>query len=318
MAFQIGQYRYTGRNCVTNTPYRVDYETVSATASGTESESSFKDVVIIPNNGFTKGADYYLYLAIPQDMNYNLEFNIKLIKKENNANLVYQFLRNVSVNRGGTGENVYTVALYEKEDGSVAAMVPLDYEAGTVSIKDALYHDPTDSNKDGYTYYLGTGTTTYTPTNKVNSLSVIAAWRQDIGTNYGVFEIVFRPVEDGFTGLLLEMVRTPEDYDIQRTTSAGTIEYGRIVDIEKLKITLYKLNNLVQYMNKDSELSRIGVWSHSGLIMAINGEDIRIGPSGYYEEDVVPITSLGIVAPNNDYYNNFTVDYTYFVDTEEE
>ena len=114
MAFQIGQYRYTGRNCVTSTPYRVDYETVSATASDTESESSFKDVVIIPNNGFTKGLDYYLYLAIPQDMNYNLEFNIKLIKKENNANLVYQFLRNVSVNRGGTGENVYTVALYEK------------------------------------------------------------------------------------------------------------------------------------------------------------------------------------------------------------
>lgn len=122
--------------------------------------------------------------------------------------------------------------------------------------------------------------------------------------------MVFRPVEEGFTGILLEMVRTPEDYDIQRTTPDG-IEYGRKVDATKTKVTLYSLNNLVSNMFRGGTLERIGIWSHPGLTMAINGEEIKVGPSGFYECDVVPVKSVAIVAPDNDFTNNFTIDYTY-------
>lgn len=45
--------------------------------------------------------------------------------------------------------------------------------------------------------------------------------------------------------------------------------------------------------------------------MIINGEEIKIGPSGYYELDALPIESIGIVAPDNDFSNNFTIDYVY-------
>lgn len=320
MAYQIGQLRFSGKGCVTNLGYTPGYQAVSASVSESSAgNSSFQDVILTPNTGsFVRGKDYYVSLAIPQDMNYNLEFNIKLTKKEDNKTQVYQYLKNVTVNRGGTGANVYNVALYEKSNGSVAAMIPLTYRRGITTVKDSLYYEANDANGDGYEWYLGTGSTVYNGTNKVNNLAVVASWKQETGVNYGIFELVFRPVEDGFDNILLEMVRSPEDYDIQRTDSSGVTEYGRKVDITKMKVTLYEINNLVDSMNKGGTLTRVGVWSHTGLIMALNGEEIKVGPSGFYEQDVIEIESLGIVAPDNNWDYNWTIDYMYNIDEEEE
>lgn len=309
MSKSIGQYRYSGSGCVSSISYTPEYQSVSSTDDS--SGSNFQDLVIVPSTEFTKGSDYYVRIEIPQDMNYDLQFNVKLIKQKDNSNQVYQFLKNVSIVRGGTGENVYNVALYEKSDKSVAAMIPLLYQQGITTQKDKLYYDESDKDQDKHKYYLGTGSLNgYNYTDKVNFLSVVASWRQDTTTNYGVFEMVFRPIEEGFTGILLEMVRTPEDYDIQRTTPDG-VEYGRKVDVTKTKVTLYSLNNLVSNMFRGGTLERIGIWSHPGLTMAINGEEIKVGPSGFYECDVVPVKSVAIVAPDNDFTNNFTIDYTY-------
>ena len=89
----------------------------------------------------------------------------------------------------------------------------------------------------------------------------------------------------------------------------------RNVDISKVTNTkLYNLKNLVSSVHNGGSLTRIGVWGHPGLTLAIDGEEIHVGASGYYEEDVLPISSLGIVA--NDYLDNWTLDYSY--DTEEE
>ena len=104
------------------------------------------------------------------------------------------------------------------------------------------------------------------------------------------------------------MTRQSEDYNIQHTTQNGT-EYGRILDIDKTVCELYKVNNLVNSMNSNANLDRIGVWGHSGLMMAINGEEIKIGPSGFYELAEVPVSSLGVVA--RDFNDSFTVDYEF-------
>ena len=51
-------------------------------------------------------------------------------------------------------------------------------------------------------------------------------------------------------------------------------------------------------------------------MMAINGEEIKIGPSGFYELSEVPVSSLGVVA--RDFNDSFTVDYEFSnQDTEE-
>lgn len=304
MGYQVGQYRYNGSGCVNTVNSSVSYQQVTMGDSTVATSTSFQDVLITPDTAFVKDRDYYLSIAVPQDMNYEMTFNLKLIKKENNSTTVYQYLKNITVSRGGTGENVYTVALYEKSTGEVAAMIPLQYRAGTTNTKDLLYY-----NVDTDKFYLGKGGTSYQETFLYNGLSVIASWREEVGENFGVFELIFRPVEDSFEGILLEMVRTAEDYNIQRAGASGETEFGRKVDISKIKYTLYNLSNLVDNMNRDRTLSRIGVWGHSGLIMAINGEEIRIGPSGYYEIDVLPIKSIGIVAKG--WEDNFTIDYEF-------
>ena len=112
------------------------------------------------------------------------------------------------------------------------------------------------------------------------------------------------------------MTRQAEDYNIQHTTSQGTT-YGRMLDLEKVKCELCQLSNLVESMNNNGSLDRIGIWGHSGLMMAINGEEIRIGPSGFYELSEVPISSIGVVA--RDYTDSFTIDYEFTrKDTEED
>lgn len=310
MSKNIGQIRYSGSGCVDTETFKVGYHSTSLDAG----VSNFKDVIITPSKQFSKNKDYYVKLAIPQDMNYDLTLNIKLIKKNNGTNQVYQFLKKVTVLRGGAATNVYNVALYEKSNGQIAAMIPHNYQTGITTKLDELYYDKDDINKDSQKYYLGTGLMNgYLRTDKVNLLSVVASWKQESSTNFGIFELVFRPVESGFTDMLLEIVREPIDYDIQRTTSNG-IEYGRKININDMQISIYSLRNLVDKIFQNGQLERIGVWSHPGLLMAINGEEIKVGPSGFYEIDVLPITSLGIVAPDNNFNNNFTVDYTFDID----
>lgn len=299
----IGQYRYAGKG-LTELSFKKSYVDSNADITGLDEQNTgFKDVAIIPDKQFVKGQDYYLKVQIPQDMNYAMEFTIKLTKNSDTDQGSYQYIKTVNVNAGGDGSNVYNVALYEKSNGSINAMIPLKYEYGKTTIKDALYYR--EQNKK---YYLGTGGNTYTQTDKRNIVAMAASWKTDVGERYGLFEMIFRPIEDGFISVVLSMTRQAEDYNIQHTTANGTT-YGRIIDLDKIKCELCQLSNLVESMNNNATLDRIGIWSHSGLMMAINGEEIRIGPSGFYELSEVPVSSIGIVA--RDYTDSFTIDYEF-------
>ena len=271
-----------------------------------ESATSFKDIQIVTNSPMLRDGDYYLYAKLPQNMNYDLTFNVKLVKElTQNGQEVFQFLKDLTIPRGGSGSNTYLVALYEKSDGSVSAVIPETYVAGARNTKDMLYIDR--NNND---YYLGNGNTTYTKTNKINDIVLSASWTYEEGVTYGYLEIVFRPVEDDFNTILFEMVRTPEDYNIQQDADDGSTDYGRVVPLEHFSFDLYQLNNLVAIINPDGmKLDRIGVTGKPGLFTSVNGEEIRIGPSGVYELNVLPITSLTVVA--RDQSEQFTVDYSF-------
>lgn len=307
----IGQYRYAGTssNCITSMSFKKAYVSSKIDITGLDEQNTgFKDVAIIPDEQFSKGQDYYLKVKIPQDMNYAMEFTIKLMKNKDTDQGSYQYIKTVNVNAGGDGTNVYSVALYEKKDGSINAMIPLKY--GQSNINGALYYREQDKK-----YYLGTGGARYEQTDKCNIVALAASWKTDVGERYGLFEMIFRPIEEGFVSVVLSMTRQSEDYNIQHTTSNGT-EFGRTLDLEKTTCELYKVNNLVTSMNSNANLDRIGVWGHSGLMMAINGEEIKIGPSGFYELSEVPVSSLGVVA--RDFSDSFTVDYEFSnQDTEE-
>ena len=311
--YNIGQKRFQGSGCVESQELSIRYQAVSMSDDSDSSNVGFQDVAIYPNEGnFVKGQDYYLKVRIPQDMNYDMTFNIKLMPPSDGSSDTkkYQFVKKISIGRGGTGTNVYNVVLYEKSNGQVAVDFPLAYNKNTKAQDGKIY-------TDGTNYYLGQDNT-YVRTTKFNDVALAASWRTENAETYGVFEMVFRPISNEFMCLLLEMERTPEDYNIQRMTEDNKTEYGRKIEVIPSNVTLYKLMNQVPTAQQEKGLSRIGIWGHPGLVMAINGEEIRIGPSGYYEQDVVNITSIGMVAQDNNWADNWTLDYEYITVNEEE
>lgn len=56
---------------------------------------------------------------------------------------------------------------------------------------------------------------------------------------------------------------------------------GRIIEISACQIC--KLNNILGNSSIPSPLTKIGIQGPPGMLMCINGEPIRIGPSGIYE-----------------------------------
>lgn len=303
----IGQYRFRGTGtCVTEVPSSKSYKPISLTGSTGTDNTSFQDVRINTTSPLIRDTDYYLYVKIPQDMNYNLTFNIKLTKQEQQGGTEeYQFLKQITIPRGGDATNTYNVVLYEKSTGKVNAMIPHTYRRGARNILDDIYYDAVNKK-----YYLGNGNTTYTETQNYNDIVMTASWIHQAGDYYGYAEMVFRPVEDNFSEITIEMVRTAEDYNIQGVGSDGETIYGRYIPLDSFEYTLYTLTNLVNDINPNGSLDRVGVWSHPGLLMAVNGEEIRVGKSGLWEIDgILPIESLGIVAV--DYKDNFSIDFCY-------
>lgn len=312
----MGQYRYNGKDCVTVIKPSLRYRDV-LTATDDNSTTSFMDVEIVPPNGvkFAKNNDYYLRVKVPQNMNYVMGFNIKLVKQETNTTFVYQFVRNVTIDRGGSGVGSYKAVLYgypiDDPNQTIDIALPLLYDSNIPSEEGKIYYQEVSKKR---TYYLGNSDGSYTKTYDINEISVSPTWRDEDTASFGIFELAFRPIED-FETIVLEMVRTTEDYSIQNVIDGKNV-YGRLVDIDKIKndpegITLYHLNNLVDYMNPGGSLIHIGIWGRPGLPMSINGEEIHIGPSGFYEIDSIPIDSIGMIVGDNDFSKNFTIDYMY-------
>lgn len=316
MAKTIGQYRYKGQT---------DCMTIIEPGDGSSSANNKRGQVIeIPsylNSSYTDfgfnypatfltTTDYYLYLAIPQDANYSCSYDIKLY---NSAKSTYQFIRNVTVEAGGSDSNTYDVALYEDSNGNVKVAIPTNIQEVSSYQKDILYYAPSDSSTDDATYYLGNGSTTL-PNEfyKYNASKLSASWLSETADTFKYIQLVFRPFTDGFDQLVVEMNRTTLDSAIKRLVD-GQVEQGRKVDIDKVTIKCAYLSNLVTKILNNTEtsstsLSHIGVWGPSGLLMAVNGEEIHIGASNLYElDDILEVTSLCIVAQTYD--DNFSIDY---------
>jgi len=73
---------------------------------------------------------------------------------------------------------------------------------------------------------------------------------------------------------------------------------------------LSEFNDIVQKTGHD-KFKQIGVQGPAGLLMSVNGEEVKIGRSGIYEINYgASITSLGI-ALTKDNKDNFILDYQY-------
>lgn len=124
------------------------------------------------------------------------------------------------------------------------------------------------------------------------------------------FDIIFTPRvnnSNGWKYLYLYLIPTADDNDIQWVNAHDNKSYyGRhIDDINTLNIGLYKMSNLLEN-NQINEAINLGLWGHSELLFMINGEELRVGPSGYYEVQNFPVTTFGVAAMDNK--DQFTCD----------
>ena len=100
-------------------------------------------------------------------------------------------------------------------------------------------------------------------------------------------DFVFHPLTS-FDTILFQLQRTSEDY--QGLTRYPKIAYQQLGSINNI-INLKVGNNI--------SLLKIGVQSHPGLVMCINGEEIHISRTGIFEikNGVIPITFFSVVNP---------------------
>lgn len=127
---------------------------------------------------------------------------------------------------------------------------------------------------------------------------------------YVTLELIFNPSLT-FSSLVLQMKRTGADY-LEYHEEEGF--YGRVAIIKKVEF--YTINNILNSIavenNQESSsinFVKIGIQGPSGMLMCINGQEIRIWPSGIYEiKNGYKVSFLGFIVSEGD---SFIVDYQY-------
>lgn len=120
-----------------------------------------------------------------------------------------------------------------------------------------------------------------------------------------------------FKYIVFELERVSQDYTYK---NEDTNTFGRKMDIKIETFGLIK-NILTDFINLKEPLIKIGVQGPKGLVMCINGEEIRIGNSGIYEIDNgMKINYFGVILNSDrssmaypDNYQYFILDYQYEV-----
>lgn len=119
-----------------------------------------------------------------------------------------------------------------------------------------------------------------------------------------IIETIISP-NSAYNQIILQLVRQiPQDFQIT----------NRIVNITDQDTVLGTMTNIVNIVGAEKGFMKIGVQGPSGLLMCINGEEIRIGPSGIYEiKNGYTISFIGFaILPNEDINSNyFILDYQY-------
>ena len=123
------------------------------------------------------------------------------------------------------------------------------------------------------------------------------------------FEFVITPNID-YDQIVFYLTRTSTDYQLSNSDNT----YGRKSTVSILSFS--QIKDLLTTPINHTPLVKIGVQGPTGMLMVINGEPIRIGPSGIYEiNNGYKIKTFGVVVKNNNLSTDgkeyFILDYQY-------
>ena len=125
-----------------------------------------------------------------------------------------------------------------------------------------------------------------------------------------IVELAFSP-NAAYDLVMLTLQRTAYDYTVQNEYGTS----GRVLDIDSDEIVMAEVYNVLNTLGVNT-LNKVGIQGPPGLLMCINGQDIRVGPSGIYEiKNDYKITSIGFVVRESDQTPDgrdyFILDYQY-------
>lgn len=271
--------------------------------------------VLSDNETFDILKDYYYEITI-QPQSEVTSFNLLLNDKNQNTQ-GYQFLGTKLLPSSVLNNNSISVILF------YANNIPVVKQIKRIS---AGEFEGSTSLSDEYAYYIENVGKYYSSEKKeitpevIETLPIKTSIQNPSGdsSNSIVFSGIFRPLAKGFNTIQLQIARETKDlYTESKIIVNGETKTvkGRVL---KANIVIYELKNLLtdsEFLGEKniSSLSRIGVWGNPGLKMGINGEEIEIGPSGLYEQDALPITSLSFGIPLATSNKDFIIDYQYNV-----
>ena len=279
------------------------------------------------------GQTYYIELTVPQNPEYETTIDLKLCAM-NNGDIDFERFQNIKriiVPSTPKEDDIYSpVLLFESPETQnnantekIVAAVIEQYTNTTSIVKNHLY-------KYGEEYYyaynsVSSAQNLFTNTYKVNNKSLNTlpqTWKMISGkTSTVTIKFAFSPkfnLDGGYPYLLIETNRQNPWSDTMQWISDGKTYYGTTLDIKEVSFKLYSVSNLLQNMGSGqaqivagaSQLTHIGIWGHPELMFTINGEEIKIGQSGYYELKDFTIDSLGVIVTDYD-VDRFTIDYEY-------
>ena len=282
---------------------------------------------------------YLLELKIKKDFYYSQSIALRLMswnRKDDDSiaeNPSYQLIQTIYVPRASLDEVGYTnsrVVLYQelesdgkypeipgRENNEPKVAIPVIYSGtGSIDVKtgDIVYFNNTQQ------CYKVTNGGRYTSPSALkenlkdigyNSTILNHTWlyNEEKDSDYVTYSMIFTPkiATKNLNSIYLHLLSIAEDKDLSWTKTVNNvtkIKKGRQIQLESC--ALYKLKNLI---SEDRNPTSIGVWGHPNLMLGINGEEIKIGPSGYYELHDFEITNLNVAAKEP--FDRYTIDLQY-------
>ena len=295
---------------------RIEAECKSYNVKGVNSSKIYKDYYIEPtkdNFTFDPVNAYYLKIHVGRNTFFDLNLQIKLVQKSLTQSIdltdCYQIVKTITIPRAGNGKIGSTKIILFVNPFNEGEKI-LVRKVGYRNIEYNVVED--ENNNDSFFCYKSANSTSTNTNNrrqitKGKDLTLAHSWEQSESDQFFDIEIIFSPrIADTFNAIFLQLERTQLDDDLY--TGEGNIYGLTLGDLTSEDIELYALTNLVATEGKES-FSTIGVWGDPGLMMAINGEEIKIGSNRYYELNDFEITSLGIVAKDKN--DSFSIDYQF-------
>ena len=344
-SYNVKQIAYTSSgDCVQSVPVDVYNVQGSAQTGDDPRVAPYQQIVVKPrpandastNQVFSMNKTYYLSLTIPKNQNYDLQYAIRLVKLPeteigdlDSAN--YQFIRYITSRKVSDGEMESSwVALFQQKDldynpddpmhdqeyfGDIMAAIPEEVEIPITLQANPSPYIANTLYKNGDLYFWCTSDGQYWPARSGAPVSNVGksdallshSWIMSQTELTDTYNIIFKPRVADLDAIYLHLIPIPEDNDIQWQLEQAGVEatyYGRHIDIDSLQVNLYELKDLL-----DVTARRLGIWGHPGLMFHIEGEEIKIGPSGYYELHDFTVNELGIAAFGPE--DKFTIDIQY-------